>query len=232
MKKRMVLSTNKHSTKLGKALHGISWLMLMMWIMVGAILLVSEFSFRSILLWVVCCAAGALQLIGLQGLISRYEKKQKTHSERTSVQQQTGKLENAPNSAENSGFEVAGVKYTSFDDLRHAEIPWENKETRLFSDIYGRLVLYGTEPYPCFDSDDAIFEKRKYHLFYIFVNNGQAGQGQWACARFPDEKTGAEVLFQNLPLEEIKVRAPERMTLLFEQMERMQTDREKQFLSE
>ena len=51
MKKHMVLSTNKHPTKLGKALHGISWMMLMMWIMVGAILLVSEFSFRSILLW-------------------------------------------------------------------------------------------------------------------------------------------------------------------------------------
>lgn len=50
MKKHMVLSTNKHPTKLGKALHGISWMMLMMWIMVGAILLVSEFSFRSILL--------------------------------------------------------------------------------------------------------------------------------------------------------------------------------------
>lgn len=81
MKKHMVLSTNKHPTKLGKALHGISWMMLMMWIMVGAILLVSEFSFRSILLWLICCAAGVLQLIGIQGLISRYERKQKTPSE-------------------------------------------------------------------------------------------------------------------------------------------------------
>lgn len=228
MKKRMVLSTNKHPTKLGKALHGISWMMLVLWIMVGAVLLVSEFSFRSILLWLICCTAGVLQLVGIQGLISRYERKQKTHSERVSVQQHTVKRETASNSAKSSSFEVAGVKYTSFDDLRHAEIPWENKETQLFSDIYGRLVLYGTEPYPCFDSDDAIFEKRKYHLFYIFVNNSQAGQGQWACVRFPDEKTGAQVLFQNLPLEEIKVRVPERMTLLFEQMERMQTEREKQ----
>lgn len=232
MKKRMVLSTNKHSTKLGKALHGISWLMLMMWIMVGAVLLVSEFSFRSILLWLICCAAGVLQLIGLQGLISRYERKQRTHSERVSVQQQAVKRGTTSNSAESSGFEVAGVKYTSFDELRHAEIPWEDKETRLFSDSYGRLVLYGTEPYPCFDSDDAIFEKRKYHLFYIFVNNSQAGPGQWACVRFPDEKTGAQVLFQNLPLEEIKVRVPERMTLLFERMEQMQAEREKQSLSE
>ena len=101
MKKHMVLSTNKHPTKLGKALHGISWMMLMMWIMVGAILLVSEFSFRSILLWLICCAAGVLQLIGIQGLISRYERKQKTPSERASVQQQTGKRETASTFAEN-----------------------------------------------------------------------------------------------------------------------------------
>ena len=170
MKKHMVLST-----KLGKALHGISRMMLMMWIMVGAILLVSEFSFRSILLWLICCAAGVLQLIGIQGLISRYERKQKTPSERASVQQQTGKRETASTFAENDGFEVAGVKYTSFDDLRHAEIPWEDKETRLFSDSYGRLVLYDTELYPCFDSYDAIFEKRKYHLF-LYFNKQQSGR--------------------------------------------------------
>lgn len=232
MKKHMVLSTNKHPTKLGKALHGISWMMLMMWIMVGAILLVSEFSFRSILLWLICCAAGVLQLIGIQVLISRYERKQKTPSERASVQQQTGKRETASTFAENDGFEVAGVKYTSFDDLRHAEIPWEDKETRLFSDSYGRLVLYDTELYPCFDSYDAIFEKRKYHLFYILTNNSQAGQGQWACVRFPDEKTGAQVLFQNLPFEEIKVRVAERRVSLFEQMEQMQAERGKHSLSE
>ena len=134
--------------------------------------------------------------------------------------------------AENDGFEVAGVKYTSFDDLRHAEIPWEDKETRLFSDSYGRLVLYDTELYPCFDSYDAIFEKRKYHLFYILTNNSQAGQGQWACVRFPDEKTGAQVLFQNLPFEEIKVRVAERRVSLFEQMEQMQAERGKHSLSE
>ena len=173
-----------------------------------------------------------LQLIGIQGLISRYERKQKTPSERASVQQQTGKRETASTFAENDGFEVAGVKYTSFDDLRHAEIPWEDKETRLFSDSYGRLVLYDTELYPCFDSYDAIFEKRKYHLFYILTNNSQAGQGQWACVRFPDEKTGAQVLFQNLPFEEIKVRVAERRVSLFEQMEQMQAERGKHSLSE
>ena len=127
---------------------------------------------------------------------------------------------------------MAGVKYTSFDDLRHAEIPWEDKETRLFSDSYGRLVLYDTELYPCFDSYDAIFEKRKYHLFYILTNNSQAGQGQWACVRFPDEKTGAQVLFQNLPFEKIKVRVAERRVSLFEQMEQTQAERGKHSLSE
>ena len=110
MKKHMVLSTNKHPTKLGKALHGISWMMLMMWIMVGAILLVSEFSFRSILLWLICCAAGVLQLIGIQGLISRYERKRKTPSERASVQQQTGKRETASTFAENDVFEAGRGK--------------------------------------------------------------------------------------------------------------------------
>lgn len=148
------------------------------------------------------------------------------------AKQQTGKRETAFTFAENDGFEVAGVKYTSFDDLRHAEIPWEDKETRLFSDSYGRLVLYDTELYPCFDSYDAIFEKRKYHLFYILTNNSQAGQGQWACVRFPDEKTGAQVLFQNLPFEEIKVRVAERRVSLFEQMEQMQAERGKHSLSE
>ena len=50
--------------------------------------------------------------------------------------------------------------------------------------------------------------------------------------RFPDEKTGAQVLFQNLPFEEIKVRVAERRVSLFEQMEQMQAEREKHSLSE
>ena len=44
-----------------------------------------------------------------------------------------------------------------------------------------------------------MFENRRYHLFYILTNSSET-----MCVRFPDEKTDAEVLFENQTREEMR----------------------------
>lgn len=222
MKKRAFSFVNVKHTKLGKALHVFSWIMLMIWIFVGSALLTAGVSFKSIMIWVLCAAAGIMQWVGLQALISRYEEKRKPQPAQTSVQQTIQPSEPIPSlQADTSDrFEVAGKQYASFNDLCKVEIPWNEKWTRLFSDIHGRLVLYTTERYPCFDWEDAISENRKYHLFYILTTNNQT-RPCWACVRFQDEKTDPEVLFQNLTREELLLRASKQMEPLFKTIEQM-----------
>lgn len=230
MKKRAFSFINVKHTKLGKALHVFSWIMLMIWIFVGSALLTAEVSFKSILIWVLCAAAGVMQWVGLQTLISRYEEKRKPQPAQTSVQQTIQPSAQQPiQPAEpiptlqpdtSDRFEVAGKQYASFNNLCKVEIPWDDKWTRLFSDIHGRLVLYTTERYPCFDWEDTISENRKYHLFYILTTNNQT-RPCWACVRFPDEKADPEVLFQNLTHEELLLRASSQMEPLFVTMEQM-----------
>lgn len=49
-----------------------------------------------------------------------------------------------------------------------------------------------------------MFESRRYHLFYILTNSSETMCARWTCVRFPDEKTDAEVLFENQTREEMR----------------------------
>ena len=228
MKKRIFSFGNVKDTKLDKALHAFSWIMLIIWIFVGSALLTAEFSFKSIVIWVLCAATGIMQWIGLQALISHYEGKRKPQPAQPAVQQtiQPSKpIIPTLQPGTSDCFEVAGKQYASFNDLCKVEIPWDDKWTHLFSDIHGRLVLYTTERYPCFDWEDTISENRKYHLFYILTTNSQT-RPCWACVRFPDEKTEPEVLFQSLTREELLLRTSSQMEPLFVTMEQMAQEEE------
>lgn len=231
MKKRTLPFANVKRTKLGKGLHVFSWAMLIIWIFIGSSLLAAEFTLKSVVLWLLCSTAGGMQWIGLQALIARYEEKQtrKPQPEQTPAQQMLQRVTPAPMPQPDARgcFEAAGKQYSSFDDLCKVNIPWEeNKWTRLFYDIHGRLVLYTTERYPCFDWEDAMFENRRYHLFYILASSSEAMYARWTCVRFPDEKTDAEVLFENQTREEMRRWVPSIMEPLILTVEKMQLERE------
>lgn len=243
MKKRTLPFTNVKRTKLGKGLHVFSWAMLLIWIFIGSSLLAGEFSLKSVVMWLLCGTAGGMQWIGLQVLIARYEEKQKRtqelQPEQPPAQQAVQPVTPAhvPQPDARDCFEAAGKQYTSFDDLCKVKIPWEeNKWTRLFYDIHGRLVLYTTERYPCFDWADAISETRRYHLFYILTNSSETMCTRWTCVRFPDEKTGAEVLFEDQTHEEMMRWVPSIMEPLILTVEKIQLELEamtyKQFHAE
>lgn len=61
------------------------------------------------------------------------------------------------------GFTAAGKHYQSIRqlDVQHDEtLTW-------CRDIYGREVLYLRERFPCFDSEDFLYEKRFYRFFFL-----------------------------------------------------------------
>ena len=61
------------------------------------------------------------------------------------------------------GFTAAGKHYRSIRQLyaRHDEtLTW-------CRDIYGLEVLYLAERFPCFDSEDFLYEKRFYRFFFL-----------------------------------------------------------------
>lgn len=61
------------------------------------------------------------------------------------------------------GFTAAGKQYQSISQLYA-----QHDERRTWCrDIYGREVLYLAERFPCFDSEDFLYEKRFYRFFFL-----------------------------------------------------------------
>lgn len=61
------------------------------------------------------------------------------------------------------GFTAAGKHYQSIRQLYA-----QHDKTRTWCrDIYGREVLYLAERFPCFDSEDFLYEKRYYRFFFL-----------------------------------------------------------------
>lgn len=60
-------------------------------------------------------------------------------------------------------FQAAGKRYKNLSQLLMESsrgAPW-------FQDIYGREVLHLTERFPCFDSEDYLYEDRYFHDLFI-----------------------------------------------------------------
>ena len=65
-------------------------------------------------------------------------------------------------------FIAAGKLYATRAQLCAKEGETENH----YKDIYGRDVLYLSERFPCFDSEDFLNEKRHFH-WYLIIENGR-----------------------------------------------------------
>lgn len=64
-------------------------------------------------------------------------------------------------------FIAAGKPYEKWEQLYHQD----TDILGIYKDIYGRRVYYCAERFPCFDSDDYLYEKRKYRWFFILGEN-------------------------------------------------------------
>lgn len=60
-------------------------------------------------------------------------------------------------------FIADGKTYQKWDQLCQTE----TETPDLYRDIYGRLVFYTAELFPCFDSYDYLYENRRYRWFFI-----------------------------------------------------------------
>ena len=69
-------------------------------------------------------------------------------------------------SASGSFFQVGGRKYASLKDLKHQKL-----ENNRYRDVYGLEWLNVYERYPCFDSEDYLYEKRYYEWYLLQDGN-------------------------------------------------------------
>lgn len=60
-------------------------------------------------------------------------------------------------------FTAGGKTYETLRQLFHSE----TETPGVYTDIYGRSVLFDAERFPCFDSDDFLYENRFYCWFFI-----------------------------------------------------------------
>ncbi len=75
---------------------------------------------------------------------------------RTRVPEQTVTVFETPS------FTAAGKQYSST-----AELSSQEAEGNLYTDCYGRTVVYMSEGFPCFDSYDEMYENRRYRWWLI-----------------------------------------------------------------
>lgn len=75
-------------------------------------------------------------------------------------------------------FIADGKTYKSWEQLcqKKAEIPG------VYTDIYGRNVVYYSELFPCFDSFDYLYEKRRHRWFFLL------GDGKMTRVVYADEQ--------------------------------------------
>ena len=60
-------------------------------------------------------------------------------------------------------FTAGGKTYENWNQLCHRE----TETPGVYTDIYGRSVFFDAERFPCFDSDDFLYENRFYRWFFI-----------------------------------------------------------------
>ena len=58
---------------------------------------------------------------------------------------------------------AGGKTYENWNQLCHRE----TETPGVYTDIYGRSVFFDAERFPCFDSDDFLYENRFYRWFFI-----------------------------------------------------------------
>lgn len=80
-------------------------------------------------------------------------------------------------------FIADGKTYQTWDQLCQTE----TETPDLYRDIYGRLVFYTTELFPCFDSYDYLYENRRYRWFFIL------GDGKMTRVFYTDGRSNIHV---------------------------------------